>query len=197
MSDYLRLRHNACVLPDLGGYDLSRGEMNPGVVDSFMALLGRQRGFPDFGLWEPFAGHTGRSRVLDAAEEVGMPAVAHDLDPSDFRVLRRDSRFDGPEMEIGAMLFHPPYFGTAEMSAERGELSAMGETEYKAALLATIELADQAFVPPAITCAVCRSYHSKGRRIRLEEWFLDAFSLFGVEPVEVWISEPDVAIIMQ
>lgn len=195
-AKYLTARRGAKILRDGGGYALERGEMNPVIFEDFVEEV-LDRNIPPV-IWEPFAGHTGRSKSMDLCVDVGVDLIACDLEPSDPRIIRRDSTMAGPGRQIGAMLFHPPYFGSTLMSGEDGELSGMDESAYCAALARTIGFAWVAMATRGLVCAVCRDYRYGGERIRLDRWFLSLFvERFSFRLVEVWTSEPDIVLVME
>lgn len=195
-AQYLAARRGAKILRDCGGYVLECGEMNPVIFEDFLGEV-LNRNVPPV-IWEPFAGHTGPSKAMDLCMDIGVNLVSCDLEPYDSRIIERDSTISGPGRQIGGMLFHPPYFGTTPMSDREGELSGMSQEFYCEALARTVEFAWTAMAPKGLVCVVCRDYRARGRRIRLDQWFLSLFiERFSFRLVEVWMSEPDIVLIME
>ena len=196
-SDYVLLKVNGMVLKDEGGYDHLRGEMNPAIFEEFVGLVLDRDVTPT--IWEPFAGHTGPSRTQDFASEIeGLKVVSFDLEPCDPRVRKADSTKEGPGRFVGGVLFHPPYYGSAPLSAAPGEISSMeAEAAYRDALGRTVGFAATFLEPGGLVCAVGRDYRHGGRRVRLDLLYVEIFEKAGMELSEVWQSEPDVALVFQ
>jgi hypothetical protein len=195
--DYLEARRKAKILRDSGGYERGKGEMNPVIFEDFVGEI-LERGLTPT-IWEPFAGHTRRSGNMDFCEDIGVELVACDLEPVDPRVFERDSTIHGPGVPIGGVLFHPPYFGAPLMSNVDGEVSMADSKEsYCRAIARTIGFSWVSMVPHALACVVCRDYRYRGQRIRLDRWLMSLFvDRFGFRLVEVWLSEPDIVIILE
>jgi hypothetical protein len=196
LSAYMSRRRDAKVVRDEGGYRLDMGEANPVVFEDFLGdILDR---FPQPVIFEPFAGHTGRSKSIDFAEDIGVKMIAYDLDPSDFRVEKRDSTNEGPDERIHGMLFHPPYYGTAAMTKNNSDLSnAVTKSEYDEMLSKSIGLAYNGMVMGGLVAAICRDYRYAGERVRLDHLMLSEFEKVGFKLIDVWLSEPDVILIME
>lgn len=193
VSDYYRLRRRSDVVPDIGGYDLGSGEANPKLFERLAAVVAERKLVPV--LWEPFAGHGGRSKAQDAAEAAGLRLVSFDLEPSDQRVLRKDATKEGPGEPVGGVFFHPPYFGSAPTTSEPGDMARMGEEEYVAALRKVAGFAMMFLVSDGVVCAVGRSYMCKGRHVRMDMWYAEAFGEAGLLLEQVWSSIPDVVML--
>jgi hypothetical protein len=170
------------------------GEANPVIFEDFVGeLLDR---FPEPVVWEPFAGHTGRSASYDFCDDIGIKLIAYDLNPEDFRVQKEDSTKTGPQERIQGVLFHPPYFGTSPMTTNSTDLSnAPDEDAYREAMSKTIALAKESMVAGGLVAAIGRDYRTNGRRIQLPVWFLDMFE--GFKLIGVWSSEPDIVLIFE
>ena len=196
MTSYLELRHNAMVLRDIGGYDLDRGEMNPAIFEEFLGEVVDSDVLPV--IWEPFAGHTGRSRAQDFAEEAEVKLISHDLEPSDERVIQADSTKQSPEVSLGGILFHPPYFGSRLLSENEADLSAIKSLEdYSKSLQKTVDFVKVPLVKDGLVCAVGRDYRHNGMRVSLANMYLEMFGKAGMSLFRVWLSEPDVVLIFR
>lgn len=196
LSEYRTLRHNAEVLSDNGDYKPELGQTNPKIFDELVDRLFQGNGLPV--IWEPFAGHVGKSRNHDVCKEWGVKLIAYDLVPSDQRVIQADSTSEGPSEPIGGMVFHPSYFGAHPFSYDDGEISRIDDEErYRVALGKVIRFAWEAMISGGIVAAVCRRYRFGGREIKLDEWFLDLFQDVGFELKEVWSSEPDLILVLE
>jgi hypothetical protein len=194
---YMSLKREADIIRiDEDAYDLRRGEMNPGIVDVFMEEILERELHPV--VWEPFAGHTGISHAQDRAEDAGVRLISYDLEPSDGRVLCRDSTEIGPEQLCGGVIFHPPYFGSSDFSDREGEISNKKDKyEYITALSKTVQFCRDHLQKGGLVCAVGRDYRSNGKRIRLDEWFLELFESKSFKLIDVWLSEPDTVLILE
>jgi hypothetical protein len=187
---------SAEVLRNEGNYDLKRGEANPVIFEELLGKVFER--FPEPVMFEPFAGHTGRSKSLDFADDIDVKLIAYDMEPSDFRVDEQDSTKTGPNERIHGALFHPPYFGTGSMSSKEADLSnESGQSEYVIALGATIKLIYDSMVMGGLVAAVGRDYRHNGQRIRLDQVMLFAFYDAGFKLTDVWLSEPDVVLIFE
>jgi hypothetical protein len=193
---YTTLRHRAMVLRDIGGYDLGRAEMNPVIFEEFIeAAMDAQ--LPPV-MWEPFAGHTGRSRTQNFATDAGVKLISYDLEPSDERVKKADSTEVGPGEEVGGVIFHPPYFGSVEQSDQDGELSwSLDFDAYSKSLKKTVDFATVNLVDNGLVCAVGRDYRHAGDLVSLARLYMDLFGDMNVHLIEVWLSEPDVVLIFR
>lgn len=196
LASYMSMRREAKVIRDEGDYRLNMGEANPVIFEEFLGeVLDR---FPEPIIFEPFAGHTGRSKSMDFAQEIGVKLIAFDLDPSDFRVEQADSTKRGPDERIHGMIFHPPYYGTAAFTTNSSDLSnAISKTEYDEMLTKSIGLAHQRMLMGGLVAAIGRDYRHSGERIRLDQWMLEAFEKAGFKLIDVWFSEPDIVLILE
>lgn len=196
-AEYIRKRKEGVRLADAGGYDVRKGEMNPAIFGELVGLMVGS-GLPMV-VWEPFAGHTGRSRTQDYVERVGgLTVLSFDLEPCDPRVRKADSTKEGPGVFVGGVLFHPPYFGSSPLSKEAGELSTMSdEGSYKKALRDSAMLARDCLELGGFVCAVGRHYVKSGKKVDLGLWYLEVFEEMGMSLAEVWKSEPDVALLFE
>jgi len=192
VEKYKELRHVAERLPDAGGYDLSAGEMNPEICRRFVALLwdaGATRA------WEPFANPDGRT--FPAFREAGVELAAASLSSGHPDIEELDATTEEPRGEFGGVLFHPPYFGSKPFCADPRDISwVCDKDEWLVMMESAADIAVKHMVPDGVACAVGRRYRHGGEEIRLDEWLVMAFC-GPMEPVEVWFSEPDVAIIMR
>jgi len=116
------------------------------------------------------------------------------------RVLVGDSLQTGPPAwacPLAGAIFHPPYFGTAPMSDNENDLSWVDDEDvYRTSLKKAADIVVENLSHNGMVCAVGRRYRHDGEEIRLDEWFVEIFSdTLVVE--EVWLSIPDVAIIMR
>jgi len=195
-SKYISLKRDATIIRvEDGGYSLELGEMNPVIVDEFSEEVLERELHPV--IWEPFAGHTGESNAQNMAEDVGIRLISYDLEPSDNRVLCRDSTEIGPEQLCGGVIFHPPYFGSV-FSEKDGEVSRnYDKYEYIKKLGKTVNFCREYLQKGGLVCAVARDYRNHGKRIRLDEWFLELFENKSFNLVDVWLSEPDVVLILE
>lgn len=194
-SKYLQLRHVATILRDEGGYDLAVGECNPVIFQEFVGEV-LDNNLPPV-IWEPFAGHTGKNKNISYCLSIsGISLMAQDVAPVDQRVMTGDSTKEGPSQRPHGMFFHPPYFGTSFFSDAEEDLSRIDDlAKYMRLLTKTVMLAN--LHEGGLTCAVCRSYRHGGKIIDLPTLFLEIFSECDYDLVEMWSSEPDVALLMR
>jgi hypothetical protein len=191
LNRYRELRHRAEVLSDVGDYNLASAEMNPVIATRFAELLSDEAA--KF-VWEPFANPDGRTFPVFA--EIGVKHIAHSLSEGHPDIIYADSSIDGPECEVDGVLFHPPYFGSKPLSDDERDLSAAAdEDEWLVLMESAAEIAMESLTPEGAVCAIGRRYRYDGKEIRLDEWLIMAFN--GLTPVEVWSSEPDVAIVLR
>lgn len=191
ISDYRNLRHNAITIEEVDGYDLSKGEMNPGIAMQFAEICA-DAGFDT--VWEPFANPDGRT--FDIFYEVNLCLTATSLMAEHDEIQILDCTVDSPGWEFDGILFHPPYFGSAPFSDDIRDLSNMEEEEEWLVMMeSSAEVAMEHLHERGIICAVGRRYRHGGKEIKMDEWLIHAFD--GMEPFEVWISNPDVAILMR
>lgn len=196
IDKYIQLKSSAVVVPDTGNYKIDAGEMNPFIVERFFSLLGKKPV-----VWEPFAGTSfdGSSNISMAhniANDTGVRLISYGLCPQDDRIEVCDSVLQGPMVTIDGMLFHPPYFGSSEMSEHEDDLSSIdNEAEYKDKLGKVIDNGIDRMAENSLVCAVGRDYRHKGKRIRLDLWYLELFEKKGFTLRNVWISSPDIVLL--
>lgn len=196
MSEYLKMRRDATILRDEGGYDLAASQMNPIIFEDFVGVLLDSDTLSV--IWEPFAGPVEKSRFVDFAEEIGITLLSQTLHPTDKRITAADSTVTGPGRAIGGMLFHPPYYASAPLSSdERDVVRGTTKDEYMARLGAVVSQGEPWLVDNGLVCAVARDYRIHGERIRLDLWMLELFEPRGYHLLEVWTSEPDVVLILR
>jgi len=185
------------VLHDAGEYDINKAESNPAIFEEFVGCVLENDDLPAV-IWEPFAGHTGRSRNQDFASGITLKLISFDLAPSDKRVAKADSTITGPGETVGGVFFHPPYFGTVSLSNDERDLSLIKSwEEYIEALRKTVRIASLATAKGGLVCAVGRDYRHGGDRIRLDLEYLKLFEDDIFEIHAVMESEPDVAMIFR
>jgi hypothetical protein len=197
LNKYISLRKEAVVLQSVPGYSVSKAEANPAFFERFANDIFDGNVLP-LKIWEPFAGHTGRSRAQDLAGSIGMRLISYDLNPADGRVIKADSTVMGPGGAVGGVFFHPPYFGTTLLSNDPRDLSLIADwQQYLAALRKTIRLANYFTVKEGLVCAIGRDYRHRGERIRLDLEYLRMFEDESFSIIGVMESEPDVALIFK
>lgn len=197
LGEYIALRTKSLVLRDVGGYSLHRAEANPAIFEEFVGVVLENDALPAV-IWEPFAGHTGRSKTQDFAAGISLKLVSFDLTPSDERVVKADSTVTGPGEKVGGVFFHPPYFGTAPLSHDERDLSLIASwAEYTEALRKTVQIASLMTVDGGLVCAIGRDYRHGGERIRLDLEYLRLFEADSFRIHTVMESEPDVAMIFR
>ena len=196
-DEYIQLRRNAIRFNPVGDYDIHIGESNPALFKEFVWRILEEGMIPNV-IWEPFAGHTGKSKNCDIATHMGAKLIAFDIAPCDSRVYKQDSTVTGPRENIGGLFFHPPYFGTVPLSKDIRDLSMIGHWNgHMEALQNTVSLANQMMVNGGIVCAICRDYRHRGERIRLDLEYIKLFESNSFVLYSVWASEPDVALIFR
>jgi len=195
IGKYIGLRTKSLVLRNNENYDLHKAELNPVIFEEFIGVVLEKNSLPPV-VWEPFAGHTGRSRTQDFSERIGLKLISFDIKPSDDRVVRADSMVTGPGMMVGGVFFHPPYFGTTPLSDDSHDLSIISNWDkYVDALSKTVRIASLVTVDGGFVCAIGRDYRSGGERVRLDLEYLRLFEEDSFEIHSVMESEPDVAMI--
>lgn len=197
VSKYIELRTKAMILRDVGGYELAKAECNPEIFEEFVELVLADNSLPAV-IWEPFAGHTGRSKSQDVAAGIGLKVVSYDLEPSDERVQKADSTVVGPGCMVGGVFFHPPYFGNHPLSKDKQDLSLVGSwCRYLEELKKTVRIISLMTVKDGLVCAIGRDYRYDGKRRRLDLEYLKLFESDSFEIIGVLESEPDVALIFK
>ena len=201
INEYIRLKKDAVHLPDVGGFDINTGEMNPIIAKRFCNRLKGSRSSTT--IWEPFAGtsfslSSGINIMHGVAKEVGVKLISYGLEPVDDRVIVKNSVENGPEETINGMLFHPPYWGSSLMSDSPDDLSGIdNEDEYRHKLSCVIDNGVDFMAAGGLVCAIGRDYRHNGKRIRLDLWYLDLFEKRGFVLKEVWTSSPDIVLILE
>ena len=195
-DDYIMMRSKALILRDNGDYDYTKGEMNPVIFEEFVGEV-LDRKVPEV-IWEPFAGHTGKSKTQDFVSDIeGLEVISFDLKPSDCRVRREDSTKTGPIKSIGGMLFHPSYYGSMFCASADEVAFASNKDKYVQRIEKTVMLAVDWLVAGGLVCAVGRDYRYSGQRVRLDLWYLEMFKRMGMSLINIWSSEPDVVMIFE
>lgn len=192
LDNYRELRHSAAALADEGGYDLAAGEMNPEIARCFAAMMA---GDGLVAAWEPFANPDGRT--IQVFRDAGVELTSATLVSGHPDVLEADSSTEEPRGEFDGVLFHPPYFGSKPFTTDPRDMSqTRDEDEWLVMMESAADMAVEHLLPGGLVCAVGRRYRHGGKEIRLDEWLVMAFC-GPLVPVEVWTSEPDVAIVMR
>jgi len=189
LDTYRKLRKTARKVPDEGGYNLASGEMNP-MIWRWLGLGLR----PQQRVWEPFANPDGRTFKL--AEELNLELVSMSLTKGHPGVMVADATCTDPPGMFDGVLFHPPYFGSRPFTDDSRDLSnALSELDWKVGIKCVSMEICKRLNPRGVVCAVGRRYRHGGKEIKLDEWLLKTFD--RLTPIEVWSSEPDVAIILR
>ena len=197
-STYISLLKKATVLPNFGDFDINKAECNPYFFRMLCLTVCTNNTLP-LSMWEPFAGHNGRSKAQDYAAIVGLSLISYDLAPSDKRVMKADSTVSFPgKSTVGGVFFHPPYFGTAPLSQDKRDISLIEKWEaYLSSLKKTVLLIRSALAEGGLVCAVGRDYRYGSKRISLPREYLKLFEEASFELCEVLKSEPDIALILK
>ena len=195
LSEYQDKLRVGLSLKDVGGYSLEASELNPTIFEELISFLFDS--MVEAVVWEPFAGRTRQSRLMDIAEQSDVDLISQTLHPADPRIQSADSTVVGPGKNIGGVLFHPPYFGSAGSGDRRDVCVAESKESYLEALSKVVALFKPWLVKDSLVCAVGRDYRVGGQRIKLPEWYLELFDQSDYTLDEVWLSEPDVAIIFR
>ena len=197
-STYISLLKKAVIVENIGDFNINKAECNPLFFNEFCRTVSSYHHLP-YAMWEPFAGHNGRSKAQDYAASMGLLLISYDLEPSDKRVIKADSTvvFPGKSV-VGGVFFHPPYFGTAPLSSDKRDISLIGKWEaYLSSLKKTVLLIRSALAEGGLVCAVGRDYRYGSKRISLPREYLKLFEEASFELCEVLKSEPDVALILR
>lgn len=196
-GEYISLRTKSMVLNNPGGFDVYLAESNPAFFEEFVGDVFDNDSLPAV-IWEPFAGHTGRSMNQDFAEMIGFKLISFDLAPCDKRVIRADSTAKGPGCMVGGVFFHPPYFGTVPLSEDESDISLIADWKaYVSALKKTVLISSLMTTEGGLVCAIGRDYRHSGKRIRLDKTYLELFESESFVIHSVLESEPDVAMIFR
>jgi len=197
VGTYISLRRKSLIVPEGFNYNINKAESNPELFEEFVGSVLENDSLPAV-IWEPFAGHTGRSKNQDFAHGIGLTLISFDLMPCDERVRKEDSTVTGPGGIVGGVFFHPPYFGTAPLSEDDRDLSLIREwNAYVEALQKTVRIASLVTMDGGLVCAVGRDYWHGWDRIRLDREYLRLFEGDHFVIEAVMESEPDVAMIFR
>lgn len=196
-NKYLNLKRTAYEVPNMGGFDYRKGEMNPEIARTFFQLLYTR--FSDPVAWEPFAGNISEwSKAQDWAASEKVELISYDLDPRDARVIKADSTRIGPPKPVNGVIFHPSYFGAKPFSQHVNEVANCNKWEdYKKALGRVCWLIRLNLLPNGWICAIGRDYRYNGQRVRLDELYIELFEAVGFKLEEVWTSIPDVVLLFR
>ena len=194
-SDYFHLLVHAEKIGDAGDFTLSKAESNPEFHTRLAEIL-LKRDVPKV-IWEPYAGHTRRSYKQGVLNQMGVILISFDLTPFDDGVQKADSLTQKPDEVVGGVFFHPPYWGSSRQSEDSRDLSWIDDwNQYVDGLRKSIGLISEAVCKMGVVCAVGRSYRHNGKSVRLGVTYLDIFEEFGFRLDKIWISEPDVALVL-
>jgi len=190
-SWFLVLQHNARKIPVTSGYNRYQGQVNPLITSEFFRFFSDNQV-----IWEPFAG-TGNVLTIDMGLEKGLCVLAQDIGATDSRVKCVDSMVCGPDKMIDGIVFHPPYYGTGVFTENSNDIGLCQTPEdYMDGLRKVVELGlgklDEGYV-----CVVGSSYLSRGKRVYLDWWLTVLFMEYGLQVMEMWASEPDIAVILR
>jgi hypothetical protein len=176
---------------------VNKGECSPVFFEELVGLVLENEKLPKV-IWEPFAGHTGKSKNHDYAKGIDLKLISYDLEPVDGRVILADSTVTGPGTKIGGLFFHPPYFGTAPMSLDERDISLIRDWDvYLKSLKKVVQIAGLMMEEDGIVCAIGRDYRFNGKRVRLDRAFIELFESDSFEILKVFESEPDVAVVFK
>jgi len=199
VKTYMEMRREGYVVDVLGqcvDYRLKAGEACTEIFEKFMAAVMLR--FEKPVIFEPFAGHTGESRTQNLADDLGIKLISFDLSPSDARVKEADSTLEGPGELIGGVIFHPPYYGSSSMSGSNRDLSNQKDkVRYMEMLEESINVFSEFMSSGGLVAAICRDYRHLGERIRLDHWMLRLYNKYGYSLIDVWISTPDMVLILE
>lgn len=189
---YKELRHNAVELPKPAERLFPPTRMNPEIYRRFFDLVASDGGSI---VWEPFSLPTGSG--FQHAKAADITLISHSLESRHEKVFAADSTVQGPCCTpVDGMLFHPPYFGSATQSEDPRDLSYLTSADYwLSAMESAAEIGMENLTDGGLVCAVGSRYRHDGEEVRLDEWLRLAFC--GMALLEVWRSEPDVAMILR
>lgn len=200
---FIELRNGAPALDFGEGYSLADGEMNPGIFIRMLDAV-EQRGLvPE--IWEQFASPESavRFRRLTFGRTVKFQSWGMAGDTNNSRgYYVEDSTMKWPMPSypcgMGAVLMHPPYFGSSVMSENSVDLSALRDKEeYRRRLWAAFRMASKTLQTGGLVCAVGRRYRYAGEEIELDRWIVEMGEVVGLELEEVWSSCPDVVVVFK
>lgn len=191
VESYIKLRHKAAKL-DVSAWNPHDGSFNP-LIPEIMSFYLSYSHLSQMTVWEPFAGHGGNCHSADIFFKHNIRHIAYDISATDERVKKIDSTLHGPGELISGFLFHPPYFGAANMSNESGEISLLSDIElYLSAIRKTICFGMTSLIKNGLIFSISRRYYNKGKLIPLDEMFLIEFFRFDCVLEEVMLSVPDI-----
>jgi hypothetical protein len=197
IHEYLELRRDAVRLPDNGGYSLDQGEMNPEIYKRFLEIAPGE-------IWEPFANPDGRSfAYFDDPDRLLASTLISEGVEAHPDIMDIDATSEPPASSFDGIVFHPPYFGSRMFSSDPRDISGIDdEDEWRQNIENAADIAVESLSKEGIICVVGRRYRHGGKEIRLDEWLVESFCGDGLggtpmQPVEVWFSVPDVAIILR
>ena len=191
-ESYIGMRKSARRLDDPGGYRLNDGEMNSVIFDEMLDLM--KRNGVTKRVWEPFAG-PGSKRFWVRCVMSGFEMESYGLVKGGCKVLT-DSTESVPEGKYGGVIMHPPYYGSDPQSDSEQDLSRMLDWKvYSEALEKVFGVAVDSLDEGGFIVAVGRDYRALSSRVRLDLVYVWIMESMGMELIDVWISEPDVAIV--
>ena len=149
-------------------------------------------------VWEPFAASK-HSRLADLCEERGIGYIGHALQPSDKRLWDADSTRFGPNDDVDAVFFNPPYYGAAPFTDDQRELTweQEGLEDYASKLKPAVRFSHEALNIGGCVFAIGRSYAVQGKMIHLDWIFTQLFEQLGLIVEGCYGSTPDVAILLR
>lgn len=194
--EYMKLRREAKKLGDSGDYILSNGEMNPEIYRQFSLLLEEKNAKR---VWEQFANPNGRAFHFFPEMEV----IATNIQPIHSDVIKMNTLEECPDGTFEGIIFHPPYFGSKAFTDDEKELSQINDLdEWLFQISNAADMAIECLSEDGLVCIIGRQYRCNGKMIKLEELLIESFCGNGLggrpmELVEVWLSEPDIVIILK
>lgn len=191
-SVYREKRHGAESLAGCQERLFPPTRMNPEIYRQFFRMVTAHGGQI---VWEPFSLPMGCG--VEHAEDAGVTLIAHSLESRHKEVFVADSTERGPYLTpVDGVIFHPPYFGSSPQSQDDRDLSHIDdEDRWLVAMESAAEIALENLVDGGFVCAVGSRYRCNGSEVKLDEWLFLAFHT--LELLEVWKSEPDVAMVLR
>ena len=191
LDTYRRMRHKASVLPDNGDYDLNRYQANPEIYRAFACFLRARKGF--CALWEPFGNPNGIS--IDILSEFGLHLVVYSLQSNHRDVIVANACEQFPEFMVDGIIFHPPYYGSSLQSDSEHDVSrANSFQDWKSNINDVVENCHSVLRKNGYCCVIGRRYRYQGQLVDIADALID---LFQLEIENVWISTPDVCVILR
>lgn len=143
-------------------------------------------------VWEPFASNTNhRTGKLLPNQKI----IAFSLGSSDNLVQNRDSRTNNPGIQVDAVFFHPPYWGS-KFSGDGRDLSNLNFYGWLDGLCKVIVNIDSVLKQNGKICVVGGAYRYKGEEQRMDLLFASLFSLQFIN-TEFCHCPPDIAMIFK